>query len=135
MLLAAGVFAEQLHNEIWVFNQGYWDKDAGLWVEIQKASWEDVILEEDFKDAVKKDVYGFFDSEKLYKEYSLPWKVCTLLSVRLSLFESKCSGYSEALSSTGHLAMVSTCALSSYDVLITLRYREDHHYQDHHEGV
>ena len=77
MLLAAGVFADQLHSEIWVFNQGYWDKDAKLWQEIQKASWEDVILEEDFKNAVKKDVYGFFDSETLYKEYSLPWKVST----------------------------------------------------------
>ncbi|VDC06307.1 unnamed protein product [Peniophora sp. CBMAI 1063] len=74
MLLAAGVFADALHNEIWVFNQGFWDKDAGLWNEIQKASWDDVILEDDFKEAVKKDIYGFFDSEKLYKEYSLPWK-------------------------------------------------------------
>lgn len=78
MLLAAGVFADALHNEIWVFNQGYWNKDAGLWNEIQKASWEDVILEEDFKEAVKKDIYGFFESEELYKEYSLPWKVLSL---------------------------------------------------------
>ena len=83
MLLAAGIFADQLHNEIWVFNQGYWDKDAGLWNEIQKASWDDVILVNDFKEAVKKDIYGFFESEKLYKEYSLPWKV-RALSLRIA---------------------------------------------------
>jgi len=64
-----------LHNEIWVFNQGFWRKDAGLWNEIQKADWKDVILKEEFKKALKKDVYGFFDSEKLYKDLGIPWKV------------------------------------------------------------
>ncbi|KAI0068685.1 P-loop containing nucleoside triphosphate hydrolase protein [Artomyces pyxidatus] len=74
LLLSAGIFADQLHDEIWVFNQGFWSKDASLWREIQKASWSDVILEEDFKAAVQKDVHGFFSSEWTYKNLSLPWK-------------------------------------------------------------
>ncbi len=73
LLLAAGVWFDQLHNEIWVYNQG-WMKNAGLWQEIQKASWDAVILEDDFKLALQKDVFGFFSSKDTYKELSLPWK-------------------------------------------------------------
>ncbi|KAI9448003.1 P-loop containing nucleoside triphosphate hydrolase protein [Lactarius indigo] len=73
LLLAAGVWSDQLHNEIWVYNQG-WMKNASLWQEIQKASWDAVILEEDFKRALKKDVFGFFSSKDTYKGLSLPWK-------------------------------------------------------------
>ncbi|KAI0307137.1 P-loop containing nucleoside triphosphate hydrolase protein [Multifurca ochricompacta] len=73
LLLAAGLWADQLHNEIWVYNQG-WDKNAGLWKEIQKASWDEVILEDDFKRAIQKDVHGFFSSKNTYKALTLPWK-------------------------------------------------------------
>ncbi|GLB33979.1 putative ATPase associated with various cellular activities (AAA) [Lyophyllum shimeji] len=74
LLLAAGAWAVQLHDEIWVFNQGYWQKDHGLWAEIQKADWKDVILKKDFKMSLQKDVYGFFSSEKIYKDLGIPWK-------------------------------------------------------------
>ncbi|THH15203.1 hypothetical protein EW146_g5223, partial [Bondarzewia mesenterica] len=74
LLLSAGIYEDQLHNEIWVFNQGFWNKDAGLWQDVQKADWSDVILEEDFKVALQKDVYSFFSSEGTYKKLSLPWK-------------------------------------------------------------
>ncbi|KAL0067612.1 hypothetical protein AAF712_005327 [Marasmius tenuissimus] len=74
LLMSAGNWASKLHNEIWVFDQGYWRKDAGLWYELQKADWKDVILKEDFKKSLQKDVYGFFDSEELYKDLGIPWK-------------------------------------------------------------
>ena len=74
LLLAIGVWADQLHDDIWVYNQG-WMKDASLWREIQKARWEDVILETDFKKAIQKDVLGFFSSKDTYKSLTLPWKV------------------------------------------------------------
>jgi len=74
LLLAVGAWAVQLHNEIWVFNQGYWQKDHRLWAEIQKADWKDVILKDTFKKALQKDVYGFFTSEKVYKDLGIPWK-------------------------------------------------------------
>ncbi len=75
LLLAAGLWSDRLHNEIWVFNQGYWQKDPALWTEVQKADWKDVILKEEFKEAFKKDVYGFFSSEPIYKDLAIPWKV------------------------------------------------------------
>ena len=78
LLLAAGGWASQLHQEVLVFNQGFWQKDHGMWVDLQTANWADVILKEKFKTALKKDVYGFFDSEDLYKSLAIPWKVAHL---------------------------------------------------------
>lgn len=74
LLLTIGAWADKLHEEIWVFDQGWWQKDHGLWAEVQKASWSDVILKEDFKKALQKDVYGFFGSESIYKELGIAWK-------------------------------------------------------------
>ncbi|KAF8165526.1 P-loop containing nucleoside triphosphate hydrolase protein [Crassisporium funariophilum] len=74
LILASGAWSDQLHDEIWVFNQGFWRKDQGLWKEVQKADWKDVILKDAFKKALQKDVYGFFASEAIYKELAIPWK-------------------------------------------------------------
>lgn len=73
--MAAGSWYSQLHQEILVYNQGFWNKDHNLWVEVQKANWDDVILKQEFKDRLRKDVNGFFDSEALYKSLAIPWKV------------------------------------------------------------
>ena len=75
LLLAAGIWKEELHNEIWVFNQGFWQKSSSLWNEVQKADWGDVILKDAFKRDLQKDVNGFFSSEAIYKELAIPWKV------------------------------------------------------------
>jgi hypothetical protein len=82
LLLATGIWSDQLHDEIWVYNQG-WQKDAGLCREILKAHWEDVILEPEFKQAIQKDVFGFFSSRDTYKKLTLPWKVTPHLHVQL----------------------------------------------------
>ena len=84
LLLAAGAWADQLHEEIWVYNQGFWSKDHTLWKDIQKGDWKDVILNDTFKKALQKDVFGFFTSETIYKELGIPWKVCTSVSERLT---------------------------------------------------
>lgn len=57
-----------------VFDQGWWQKDSGLYREIQKANWADVILDEKFKVTLQKDVNGFFTSEQIYAELQIPWK-------------------------------------------------------------
>ncbi|CAL1701102.1 unnamed protein product [Somion occarium] len=74
LLLASGIWSNDLHEEIYVFNQGFWRKDRSLWVDVQQANWDDVILKDEFKTNLKKDIYGFFDSEALYKSLSIPWK-------------------------------------------------------------
>lgn len=75
LLRLAGSWYNSLHNQIWVFDGGFWQKDSRLWEEIQKANWKDVILKDEFKKNFKKDVFGFFDSEELYRQLAIPWKV------------------------------------------------------------
>ncbi len=74
-LHAVGAWATELHEEIYVFENGFWNKSHALWQEVQKANWDDVILKQSFKDTVRKDVNSFFDSEDLYKKLAIPWKV------------------------------------------------------------
>lgn len=74
LLKAAGAYSEELHEEIWVFDGGFWDKDRSLWLEMRKADWKDVILEEEKKEKLQKDIYGFFESEHIYKDLAIPWK-------------------------------------------------------------
>ena len=81
LLIAAGGWSQALHDEVWVFNEGLWNKNPGLWQEVQKADWKDVILEDDFKTTLKKDVFGFFSSERVYLDLQIPWKVLSLLDV------------------------------------------------------
>lgn len=67
LIVAAGAFQEELHNEIWVYDNSYWEKDAALWTEVQKADWKDVILEAEFKAQLIDQVMGFYSQEKIYK--------------------------------------------------------------------
>ncbi|KAF8450498.1 P-loop containing nucleoside triphosphate hydrolase protein [Boletus edulis BED1] len=73
-VLAACLYTEQIHDEIWVFNRGFWNKDKTLWLGIKDSSWDDVVMKEESKMALQKDVYGFFKSEMTYKKLSIPWK-------------------------------------------------------------
>ncbi|THH31305.1 hypothetical protein EUX98_g2882 [Antrodiella citrinella] len=74
LLVAAGAWDNDLHQEIYVFNQGFWNKDRALWEEVQKANWKDVIVKDEFKSNLRKDVNGFFASEQMYKSLAIPWK-------------------------------------------------------------
>lgn len=64
----------ELHDEVYVFDQGNWFKDKSLWTAVQTATWNDVILDPEMKDNIIKDVEGFFASRAIYEEYSVPWK-------------------------------------------------------------
>ncbi|MCJ1383342.1 hypothetical protein MMC17_006455 [Xylographa soralifera] len=74
LIMAASKWSLELHGEMWVFDQMYWHKNKSLWEEIQKASWEDVILDGDMKQALQDDVEGFFDEKDNYEKFQIPWK-------------------------------------------------------------
>ena len=74
LLKLASLWGSQLHNEVWVFDQGYWQKSAELYNSVQKADWENVILDEDMKKALVADVENFFDGQKTYTDLKVPWK-------------------------------------------------------------
>lgn len=74
LVAEATKFMRELHNEVLIFDQGFWRKNKELWDNIQKSNWEDVILEHEKKEAIIEDVIGFFNSEARYSEFKVPWK-------------------------------------------------------------
>jgi transitional endoplasmic reticulum ATPase len=75
LLTAVGSWFQELHEEVLVYDQGFWQKNHALYEEIQKAHWKDVILKDKFKKAIQGDIEDFFKSEAVYKELAVPWKV------------------------------------------------------------
>ncbi|KAF2476659.1 P-loop containing nucleoside triphosphate hydrolase protein [Lindgomyces ingoldianus] len=74
LLKQATSWGVELHNEVWVFDQGYWQKSRELWESVQKSHWEDVILDEDMKKSLISDVENFFDGRSTYQNLKVPWK-------------------------------------------------------------
>jgi transitional endoplasmic reticulum ATPase len=75
LLTTVGSWLQELHNEVLVYDQGFWQKNRELWEEIQKASWDDVILKKDKKEAIQSTIRDFFNNEAIYRELQVPWKV------------------------------------------------------------
>ena len=73
-MLAACQYSNDLHQEIWVFDKGYWQKSTELWRSVEHSSWEDVILEEGMKKSIMEEINRFFDSREKYQRLKVPWK-------------------------------------------------------------
>ncbi|KAI1419814.1 ATPase [Xylaria sp. FL1777] len=74
LLLAAGGWANELHGEVWVFDQGFWQKNAELFHSVMGASWDSVILDPGMKKAIIDDHVSFFESRDTYGRLKVPWK-------------------------------------------------------------
>lgn len=72
-------WAAQLKDEIWVFQGGCWSKDKALWKSIESASWDDIVLDDDFMDGLRRDTETFFESKSFYGELGIVWKRGILL--------------------------------------------------------
>uniref|UniRef100_L2G0W1 ATP-dependent zn protease n=1 Tax=Colletotrichum fructicola (strain Nara gc5) TaxID=1213859 RepID=L2G0W1_COLFN len=59
LVLAAGSWSEDLHDEVWVYDQGSWQKSRDLFESTRNASWENVILDADMKKALIDDHLSF----------------------------------------------------------------------------
>jgi transitional endoplasmic reticulum ATPase len=74
LVLATGSWASDLHNEVWVFDQGLFMKDRELWESAQRSTWGAVILDEDMKTSLINDHISFFESHSTYANLGVPWK-------------------------------------------------------------
>lgn len=83
LISAATLWCNEIHDEIYVYDQSMWTKSKDLWKSVQKSTWEDVILDEPTKQVLMHDIEGFYDREDAYEEFGVPWKV--LLNLRHSL--------------------------------------------------
>lgn len=75
LIEAAAWHSSEINKEIWVYDRGYWSKNRKLWENVQVANWDNVILKQEVKETLMKDVEDFFDSQEDYKEFAVPWKV------------------------------------------------------------
>ncbi|PWN87258.1 P-loop containing nucleoside triphosphate hydrolase protein [Acaromyces ingoldii] len=74
LVYAAGRWTSELHDEVWVFDSGYWQKSAQLFASIRSASWDDVILDAKMKQDLIDDHMSFFHSKEQYRKFKVPWK-------------------------------------------------------------
>ncbi|KAL8779469.1 MAG: hypothetical protein Q9213_006923 [Squamulea squamosa] len=74
LIMAWGRWNYPVDNDfIYVYDR-YWSASKSLWKQVQKANWEDVILNEEMKKTVVDLMTKFFDSEDIYKSLGVPWK-------------------------------------------------------------
>ena len=74
LIRTCGTWTRQLHDEVYVYEDGYWQKDRTLFSAVSKASWDDVIINPAMKTALINDVESFFGSRETYLQYNIPWK-------------------------------------------------------------
>lgn len=74
LIRAVGQWVSELHEEIWVFDGGFWSKNSELYHSVMKASWDNVIMDADLKKTIIDDHLSFFRSEDTYKSLKVPWK-------------------------------------------------------------
>ncbi|GJE96040.1 ATP-binding protein [Phanerochaete sordida] len=72
-------WANDLKDEIWVFEGGQWEKNKKLFKAVQSAHWDDVVLDAKFKDGLRRDTKTFFASKRAYESLSVTWKRGILL--------------------------------------------------------
>ncbi|KAB5550847.1 P-loop containing nucleoside triphosphate hydrolase protein [Coniochaeta sp. 2T2.1] len=74
MVLAASQWTRDLHDEIYVFDNQSWNKDAKLYLDVESSSWDDGVLDPAMKRTLIRDVQGSFDNRGLYQSLKVPWK-------------------------------------------------------------
>ncbi|KAG4429171.1 hypothetical protein IFR05_015347 [Cadophora sp. M221] len=73
LLAQVGLWSHQERKGIYVYDQ-YWRLDEALYDQVQKASWDKVILDPGMKKELKSVSGRFFDSKDVYADLGVPWK-------------------------------------------------------------
>lgn len=61
-------------NAILVFSNGHWQRSESLFYATQKASFEDLVLANDMKSAIREDFATFLKSEERYNRLGIAWR-------------------------------------------------------------
>ncbi|KAH6717445.1 P-loop containing nucleoside triphosphate hydrolase protein [Leptodontidium sp. MPI-SDFR-AT-0119] len=72
-LAQVGLWSHHERKGIYVYDQ-YWCLDEALYDQVQKASWDKVILDPRMKKELKSVSGRFFDSKDVYADLGVPWK-------------------------------------------------------------
>nr|POE63717.1 putative atpase yjob [Quercus suber] len=73
LIKAVGDWLLSDEDVVWVYDN-FWRKNKQLFQEVQKASWDKVILNESMKQELTQVTNKFFDSKDIYEDLGVPWK-------------------------------------------------------------
>lgn len=79
LLSAIFQWSNCLKEEMWVFEGGMWHKNKELYAAVQAASWDEIVLDESFKDNIRRDTETFFANKEIYRSLGITWKRGLLL--------------------------------------------------------
>lgn len=74
LILTIGKWQDSSMNQTVLVYDGYWQRSKDLWLAVQKANWDKVILDEKMKSELTSVVDKFFDSKDVYEDLGVPWK-------------------------------------------------------------
>jgi len=74
LVLAAGRWSDELTDEVWVFDGGYWQKSRELFESVRGSTWDAVILDPDMKKTIIDDHLSFFAARDTFARLKVPWK-------------------------------------------------------------
>ncbi|KAK9422962.1 putative ATPase [Seiridium unicorne] len=74
LILEAGRWNADLHEEVWVYDGGRWQKSKELYDSVRNATWDSVILDAEMKESLIDDHLSFFSSRETYTHLKVPWK-------------------------------------------------------------
>jgi hypothetical protein len=71
---AVCAWSSTVHDEVLVFEDGYWRKSDELFSAIRAATWDTLILPAALNQQIRADLTGFFAARETYARYGVPWK-------------------------------------------------------------
>lgn len=72
-------FSSEIHGEILVYRNGYWQRDKALLEQIAHATLDGLVLPDSVLEALEMDVAGFFGAREIYGRQGVAWKRGVLL--------------------------------------------------------
>lgn len=67
-------YCNEPHAAVLTFANGCWSKDRGMWKEIQRSSFEDLVLAGNLAAEIQDDFSSFLAAKDEYARYGVPWK-------------------------------------------------------------
>lgn len=71
---AVSRWSTALREEVYVYQEGYWQKDSVLYTSVRASQLDNLILPPGLKEAIRDDAATFFAASDRYRRFGVPWK-------------------------------------------------------------
>lgn len=69
----------EVRGEILVFEDGEWEKSEELFASVRAATFDTLVLPDELRAEIERELPGFFAAREMYESYGVPWKRGVLL--------------------------------------------------------